>query len=156
MWTHLTSSVFQPQKEAFLEEWRQFLFSDVQCACMLSCFSSVQLLATLWTAACQAPLSTGFARQEEWSGLPPLGYSLHPGIEPASLTSPALAARFFTASTTWEAPGVQQSDSYIHTYIYVYIDMSFSDFFHYRLLHDIECSSLCYIIGPLFVYLFYI
>ena len=118
MWTHLTSSVFQPQKEAFLEEWKQLLFSDMQCACMLSCFSSVQLFATLWTVACQALLSMGFARQEQWSGLPPLGYFLHPGIEPASLTSPALAARFFTASTTWKAPGVQQSDSYIHIYMY--------------------------------------
>ena len=27
-----------------------------------------------------------------------------PGIEPVSLTSPALAGRFFTTSTTWEAP----------------------------------------------------
>ena len=26
-----------------------------------------------------------------------------PGIEPASVRSPALAGRFFTASTTWEA-----------------------------------------------------
>ena len=27
-------------------------------------------LATPWTAACQAPLSMGFSRQEYWSGLP--------------------------------------------------------------------------------------
>ena len=27
--------------------------------------------ATLWTAACQAPLSMRFPRQEYWSGLPP-------------------------------------------------------------------------------------
>ena len=27
----------------------------------------------------------------------------HPEIEPASLMSPALAGKFFTASTTWEA-----------------------------------------------------
>ena len=32
--------------------------------------SSVRLLATPWTAAYQAPLSMGFARQEYWSGLP--------------------------------------------------------------------------------------
>ena len=37
---------------------------------MLSCFSNVQLFATLWTVACQAPLSMGFSRQEYWSGLP--------------------------------------------------------------------------------------
>ena len=32
--------------------------------------SRVRLLATAWTAAYQAPLSLGFARQEYWSGLP--------------------------------------------------------------------------------------
>ena len=32
--------------------------------------SHVQLFATPWTAAYQAPLSTGFSRQEYWSGLP--------------------------------------------------------------------------------------
>ena len=42
---------------------------------MLSHFSHVQLCATLWIVACQAPLSTGFSRQEYWSGFPfpPLG-----------------------------------------------------------------------------------
>ena len=39
-------------------------------ACMLSCFSSIWLCVTLWTAAHQVPLSTGFSRQEYWSGLP--------------------------------------------------------------------------------------
>ena len=33
-------------------------------------FSHVQLLATSWTAAYQAPPSMGFSRQEYWSGLP--------------------------------------------------------------------------------------
>ena len=44
-------------------------------ACVLSVFSRIQLFATLWTVACQAPLSMGFSRQEYWSGLPcpPLG-----------------------------------------------------------------------------------
>ena len=31
--------------------------------------SSVQLLATPWTVAHQAPLSVGFSREEYWSGL---------------------------------------------------------------------------------------
>ena len=30
----------------------------------------------------------------------------NPGIEPASLMSPALAAGFFTTSATWEAPAI--------------------------------------------------
>ena len=37
---------------------------------LLSCFSRVQLLATPWAAAHQAPPSMGFSRQEHWSGLP--------------------------------------------------------------------------------------
>ena len=37
---------------------------------LLSRFSRVQLCATPWTAAHQAPLSMGFSRQEYWSGLP--------------------------------------------------------------------------------------
>ena len=37
---------------------------------MLSQVSRVQLLATLWTVAHQAPLSMGFSRQEHWSELP--------------------------------------------------------------------------------------
>ena len=52
-------------------------------AYMPSCFSHVQLCATLWTAAHQAPLSTGFSRQEYWSGLPcsPTGDISDSGIE---------------------------------------------------------------------------
>ena len=67
---------------------------------MQSHFSYVQLFGTLWTAACQAPLSMGFSRQEDWSGLscPPPGDLPNPGIEPASLMSSALAGGFFTAA----------------------------------------------------------
>ena len=40
--------------------------------------------ATSWTVACQAPLSTGFSRQEYWYGLPfpSPGDLPNPGIEP--------------------------------------------------------------------------
>ena len=37
---------------------------------LLSRFSHVQLLATPWTAAFQAPPSKGFSRQEYWRGVP--------------------------------------------------------------------------------------
>ena len=71
--------------------------------CMLNCFGHVRLCGCK-TAARQAPLSVGFPRQEYWSGLPfpPPGDLPDQGIEPASLTSPALAGRFFTTSATWE------------------------------------------------------
>ena len=54
----------------------------------------------------QAPLSMGFSRQEFWSGLPcpPPGDLPNPGIEPMSLTSPALAGGSFTTSAAWKAP----------------------------------------------------
>ena len=38
--------------------------------CKLSHFSHIQLFATQWIAAHQAPLSMGFSVQEYWSGLP--------------------------------------------------------------------------------------
>ena len=46
----------------------------------------------------------GIPRQECWSGLPfpPPGDLSDPGIETASLTTPALAGRFFTTSVIWE------------------------------------------------------
>ena len=52
---------------------------------------SLQLCATLWTVAWQASLPRGFSRQEYRSGLPcpPERDFLNPGIETASLTSPA-------------------------------------------------------------------
>ena len=72
---------------------------------VLSCFHCVQLFAAPWTIAFQAPLSMGFCRQEYRSGLPcpSPGDLLGPGIEPASLTSPALSGGFSTTSATWEA-----------------------------------------------------
>ena len=73
---------------------------------MLSHFTCVQLCETLWTVAHQAPLFTGFSRQEYRNGLscPPPGNLPHPGIEPACLQSSALAGGFFTTSATRGSP----------------------------------------------------
>ena len=56
--------------------------------------------AASWTVSSQAPLSMGFPRQEDWSGLsfPPPGDLPDPGIEPAP---PASAGGF----STTEPPG---------------------------------------------------
>ena len=64
------------------------------CVCVYQIASVVFDSATSWTVAHQAPLSMGFSRQEYWSGLPlPSPRDLpNPGIEPGSLTSPALVA----------------------------------------------------------------
>ena len=60
--------------------------------------SHVQLFGTPWTVAHQAPLSMGFSRQEYWSGVPfpTQGDLPDPGIELASLGTPALAGESFT------------------------------------------------------------
>ena len=62
--------------------------------------SHVQLFATPWTVAHQAPPSMGFSRQEYWSGLPfpSPGDLPDPGIEPGS---PAFQADALTS----EPPG---------------------------------------------------
>ena len=64
----------------------------------LCCAQSCLTLCSPWTAAHWSPLSMRFSTQEYWSGLPcpPPGDLPNPGIKPASLTSPVLAAGFFT------------------------------------------------------------
>ena len=51
-------------------------------------------LVTLWTVACQAPLSMGFSRQGYWTEypFPPPGDLPDSGTESLSLVSPALQA----------------------------------------------------------------
>ena len=75
--------------------------------CALSCFSPVQLFATLWTVARQAPLSMGFSRQESWSGLthPPPWDLLHTGIKPQSPASPELQADSLPTEPPGKSPG---------------------------------------------------
>ena len=94
--------IFSKRQEIILD-WldTNYISNNILCCH----FRHVGLFATLWTVAFQAPLSMEFSRQEYWSGLPfPSPEDLpDPRIKPASLTSPALAGRFFTTSATWEA-----------------------------------------------------
>ena len=57
---------------------------------------------------CKPPGSSihGILQARIQCGLPcsPPGDLPSPGMEPASLMSPALAGRFFTTNTTWETP----------------------------------------------------
>ena len=82
---------------------------DESClrACSITSVMS-KSFATPWTAVHQAYLSMGLTREEYWSGLPfpPPGDLPDPGIKPVS---PALAGRFLTTSTTWEAPELFRS-----------------------------------------------
>src|SRR5574341_460593 len=66
------------------------------CCCLITMSDS---FVTLWTVACQAPLSMGFPRQEYWNGLPfpSPGDLPDPGIEPRS---PALQADSLLTETS--------------------------------------------------------
>ena len=74
--------------------------------------SRVCLSVTPWTAACQAPPSRGFSRQEHCSGwpCPPPGHLPDPGIEPAS---PALAGGLYHRAI-WDVPPRLAAPQIIH------------------------------------------
>ena len=76
-----------PLLRMFLFCFYAFCFLPACRVSMLYVFSHPvvsESFATPWTVAHQAPLSTGFFRQEYWSGLPNSspGYLTDPGIEP--------------------------------------------------------------------------
>ena len=57
--------------QARILEWVAIFFSNaLKWKVKVKSLSRVRLLATPWTAAYQAPRSTGFSRQEYWSGVP--------------------------------------------------------------------------------------
>ena len=67
------------------------LLEPFTCVCMLSRCSCVWLCETLWAVAREAPLSLGFSRQEDWSGLPrPPDQGIFPtqGLNPCLLRLP--------------------------------------------------------------------
>ena len=82
-----------------------------QCCSRRGLCPVAQLCPTLCSPAApcihRAPLVCGIfqARILEWLPLPPPGDLFNPGIEPESPESLALTGRFFTTSTTCEAPG---------------------------------------------------
>ena len=80
------------------------------CVCVCVCALVAQSCPTLWTLACQAPLSMEFYRQENWSELPfPTPGDLpNPGIEPRSSTLQA-------DSLPFEPPGkLLGQDTYLY------------------------------------------
>ena len=65
----LSETQGKPLKQDIYSENKYLkIFINGLCAYMLSHFSHVQLLATLWAVFFQAPLSMGFPRQESWRG----------------------------------------------------------------------------------------
>ena len=75
-------------------------FFTTSTSCTRACVHAKSLqscptLVTLWTLACQAPLSVGFSRQEHWSGLPcpPPGDLPNPAVKPTSLNVSCVGRR---------------------------------------------------------------
>ena len=72
--------------------------------CILSCFSHVQVFATLWTVVPQAPLSIGFSRQDYKCKALLQWIFLTQELNPHLLGLPGFSAGLFTTSATREIP----------------------------------------------------
>ena len=108
---------------------------------MLSCFSHVQLFVTLWTIACQAPLSMGFSRQEYRSGLPcpPPRDLPAPGIEPIFLMSPALAVRLLPGKPSKGCIQYKRAPEFLISFFYKIPTMKIRRHIKYLLeIHGIQ------------------
>ena len=101
--------------------------------CLLSHFSRVRLFVTLWTCNLSGSSVHGIfqARELEWVACCPPGDLPDSGMEPAFLMSPALASRFFTTSSIWEAHIINikynnlknrlyKYKLYMYVYIFIY------------------------------------
>ena len=91
--------------ELFKSKFINSEWTYIEDVCVLSHFIRVQLIVTLWTVAHQAPLSTGFFRQEYWSGLPcpPPGELPVSGLGSTFFYISCIGRWFITTSATWEA-----------------------------------------------------
>ena len=94
-----------------------------------TCAKSLQLCPTLCNPMdCSLPVSSvhGILQARILEGVDFCallqGIFFDPGIEPVSLTSPALADGFFITSATWETPERERERERIHVYnIYTYV-----------------------------------
>ena len=113
--------------------------------------SHVQLFATPWIVACQAPLPMGFHRQEYWTGLPfpSPGDLPNPGIK---LGSPALQAdsllneppRKPKTSNLFVALVEINTNIYIYICIYIYIYIYlFILYMYIYLFYVCVCVCVC-------------
>ena len=107
---------------------------------MLRCFSHIRPYATLWTIACQAPLSMGFSGKNTGVACCALlqGIFLTQESNLCLLRLPALAGGFFTTSTTWEP-------HLIYNQVHIAVDLRLapsSVVFHFRRKCP-PCFDLC-------------
>ena len=128
-WANWTSVVYT----FTLGQW--FFFPVWKCQSL----SHVQLFATPWTVAHQAPLSTKFSRQEYWSGLhfPSPGkntgagcHSLLQGIFPTQGSNPGLPHcrqilyHMSHMRTTWRPPDQLKQNPWSSVRTFVFLKAS--------------------------------
>ena len=93
-------------------EWVAISFSNAwKWKVKVKSLSHVQLLATPWTAAYQAPPSMGFARQEYWSGVPSPNVVCHLSIS-------YLGAQTFLL-VSWDLPLFDWADAYFSGFLFL-------------------------------------
>ena len=86
-------------------EVKQIFSKNIMCMCACLVTQSCPTLCDPMDCSPPGFSVHGILQAKYWSGLPfpSLGDLPDPGVEPASLISPALAGEFFTTCTTWEA-----------------------------------------------------
>ena len=104
VWKNWNPPIFLERTSLCKKGWQFLKKLKTEFPCVPTHFSTVWLFATLWTTACQAPLPMKILQSRILECLPcsPPGDLPDSGLDPIALTSPALAGRFFTTSTTWE------------------------------------------------------
>ena len=113
------------------------------CGCVLRRVSRVRLFRTPWTAAHQAPLSTGCSRQEYWSGLP-----LPSPVDPPNLETEPVCSALPADSLSIEPPGkpvpqLNKHSLYSHHFTSSEISPSLMLGFTTRLVWPMECEQMC-------------
>ena len=102
-------------------EWVAFSFSNAwKWKVKVKSLSRVQLLATSWTAAYQAPLSMGFSRQEYWSRVPLPSPLQSIGSQRIGHDWSDLACPLWT----WRIWVFMRNSSLVHIYFVVFEDVS--------------------------------
>ena len=101
--------------------WSPHALEPMLCNKGMCVLSRVRFFVTPWAVAHQSPLPMESSRQEYQGGLPfPTPGDLpDPGIEPASLISPALASRLFSTIT-------YTTHTHTHTHTHTAIPKSFT------------------------------
>ena len=99
-WINKMSYIHTMAYYSYIKRNRVLLYALCLCVHSLSC---IWLLASPWTAACQAPLSMEFSRQEYWCKLPfPVSGDLQ--IQGSNPHVSCIGRQILHHCATWEVP----------------------------------------------------